>query len=172
MALTSWNDILNKPKGVDNIEEIALEVSDLSASVLSINEDIGEIQLDISDLSASVLSISEDVGEIALDVSQLSASVLSIAGDVEDLQGSEVTITGTFASTAGDVTKNYPTGFSYQNCTAVGFMVEISGTRWDTIPNHNNKNVSISLRDNGIYVFTSDETLFEKNFRFKLIKTN
>ena len=36
MALTNWGDILNKPKGIDQIEEIALEVSDLSASVLTV----------------------------------------------------------------------------------------------------------------------------------------
>ena len=86
MGLTKWNDILNKPKGVDNIEEIMLEISDLSASVLSISEDVGEIELSISDLSASVLSISEDVGEIALDVSQLSATVLSISGEIADIK--------------------------------------------------------------------------------------
>ena len=64
MAFTSWNDILNKPKGVDDIEEIALAVEDLSASVLSISEDVGELALDVSQLSASVLSIAGEVEEI------------------------------------------------------------------------------------------------------------
>ena len=63
MGLTKWNDILNKPKGIDNIEEIALDVSQLSASVLSISQDVGEIALDVSQLSASVLSIAEMVEE-------------------------------------------------------------------------------------------------------------
>lgn len=76
MALTSWNDILNKPKGVDNIEELALTVEQLSSSVLSISEDVGELALDVSDLSASVLSIGGDVQELDLTVSQLSASNL------------------------------------------------------------------------------------------------
>ena len=76
MALTSWNDILNKPKNIDDIDEIALEVSDLSASVLSISQDVGELALDVSDLSASVLSIGGDVQELELTVSQLSASTL------------------------------------------------------------------------------------------------
>ena len=86
MALTSWNDILNKPKAVADVEELALTVEQLSASVLSISEDVGELELSVSDLSASVLSISEDVGELALDVSQLSASVLSISTYVENLK--------------------------------------------------------------------------------------
>ena len=86
MAFTSWNDILNKPKGIADVEELALTVEQLSASVLSISEDVGELELSVSDLSASVLSISEDVGELALDVSQLSASVLSIASDVDSLK--------------------------------------------------------------------------------------
>ena len=63
MALTSWNDILNKPKGVDNVEELALTVEQLSASVLSISEDVGELALDVSQLSASVISITEDISE-------------------------------------------------------------------------------------------------------------
>ena len=75
MALTSWNDILNKPKAVADVEELALTVEQLSASVLS---------------------ISEDVGELALDVSQLSASVLSIAGEVDDLSDTgSIAITNT-----------------------------------------------------------------------------
>ena len=69
MALTNWNDILNKPNGIDEVPEIALTVEQLSASVLS---------------------ISEDVGEIALDVSQLSVSVLSIGGDVEQLKEKKI----------------------------------------------------------------------------------
>lgn len=44
MALTNWNDILNKPKGIDQIEEIALEVSELSSSVLSISEDVNKLK--------------------------------------------------------------------------------------------------------------------------------
>lgn len=86
MALTSWNDILNKPKAVADVEELALTVEQLSASVLSINEDLGELELSVSDLSATVLSISEDVGELALDVSQLSASVLSINNKIENIE--------------------------------------------------------------------------------------
>ena len=62
MALTNWNDILNKPKGIDEVPEIALTVEQLSASVLSISEDVGEI--------------AGDVQEIALEISQLSASTL------------------------------------------------------------------------------------------------
>ena len=62
MALTNWNDILNKPNGIDEVPEIALTVEQLSTSVLSISEDVGEI--------------AGDVQEIALEVSQLSASVL------------------------------------------------------------------------------------------------
>lgn len=58
MALTNWNDILNKPAGIEEAASLA--------------EDVQEI--------------SEDVGEIALDVSELSASVLSIAGEVEQIQ--------------------------------------------------------------------------------------
>ena len=46
MALTSWNEILNKPKGVDEVPEIALTVEQLSASVT-------EIALEVSQLSAS-----------------------------------------------------------------------------------------------------------------------
>lgn len=65
MALTSWNDILNKPKAVADVEELALTVEQLSASVLSINEDLGEIALDVSQLSASVLSIAGDVEELS-----------------------------------------------------------------------------------------------------------
>ena len=64
MALTNWGDILNKPKGIDEVPEIALTVEQLSASVLSISEDVGEIALDVSQLSASVLSITEDLNEI------------------------------------------------------------------------------------------------------------
>ena len=64
MALTSWNDILNKPKAVADVEELALTVEQLSASVLSISEDVGELALDVSQLSASVLSIAGDVSEI------------------------------------------------------------------------------------------------------------
>ena len=67
MALTNWNDILNKPKGIDEVPEIALSVEQLSASVLSISEDVGEI--------------AGDVQEIALEVSQLSASVLPISSE-------------------------------------------------------------------------------------------
>lgn len=63
MALTNWNDILNKPKGIDEVPEIALTVEQLSASVLSISEDVGEIALDVSQLSASVLAIAEDVNK-------------------------------------------------------------------------------------------------------------
>mgnify|MGYP006896836213 CR=1 FL=1 len=59
MALTNWNDILNKPNGIDEVPEIALTVEQLSASVLSISEDVGEIALDVSQLSASVLTIGE-----------------------------------------------------------------------------------------------------------------
>lgn len=44
MALTSWNDILNKPAALDQVDEIALEVSQLSSSVLSINTDIENIE--------------------------------------------------------------------------------------------------------------------------------
>lgn len=62
MALTSWNDILNKPKGVDSVEELTLTVEQLSASVLSISEDLGEV--------------AEDVQEIVLTIEQLSASNL------------------------------------------------------------------------------------------------
>lgn len=86
MGLTKWSDILNKPKAIEEVDELTLKVSELSASVLSIAGDVGELELSVSDLSASVLSISEDVGEIALDVSQLSATVLSIAGDIEEIQ--------------------------------------------------------------------------------------
>ena len=64
MALTNWNDILNKPKGIDEVPEIALTVEQLSASVLSLGEDVGEIALDVSQLSTSVLSIGEDVEEL------------------------------------------------------------------------------------------------------------
>ena len=64
MALTNWNDILNKPKGIDEVPEIALTVEQLSASVLSISKDVGEIALDVSQLSVSVLSIAEDVEEL------------------------------------------------------------------------------------------------------------
>ena len=64
MALTNWNDILNKPNGVDEVPEIALTVEQLSASVLSISEDVGEIALDVSQLSASVLSIGGDVNNL------------------------------------------------------------------------------------------------------------
>ena len=67
MALTNWGDILNKPKGIDEVPEIALTVEQLSASVLSISEDVGEI--------------AEDVQEIALEVSQLSASTLPYGPD-------------------------------------------------------------------------------------------
>ena len=62
MALTNWNDILNKPKGIDEVPEITLTVEQLSASVLSLGEDVGEI--------------AGDVQEIALEISQLSASNL------------------------------------------------------------------------------------------------
>ena len=82
MALTSWNDILNKPKGIAEVEELALTVEQLSASVLS---------------------ISEDVGEIALDVSQLSASVLSIASDVDDIKNSNVIFTPEEGFTVYDI---------------------------------------------------------------------
>lgn len=64
MALTNWNDILNKPNGIDEVPEIALTVEQLSASVLSLGEDVGEIALDVSQLSASVLTIAEDVDKI------------------------------------------------------------------------------------------------------------
>ena len=64
MALTSWNDILNKPKAVADVEELALTVEQLSASVLSISEDVGELALDVSQLSASVLTIGEKVEEL------------------------------------------------------------------------------------------------------------
>lgn len=64
MALTNWNDILNKPKGIDQVEEIALEVSALSSSVLTIAGDVQELELSVSDLSASVLTIGEEVQEI------------------------------------------------------------------------------------------------------------
>lgn len=64
MALTNWNDILNKPKGIDEVPEIALTVEQLSASVLSISEDVGEIALDVSQLSASVLTIGGEVEEL------------------------------------------------------------------------------------------------------------
>lgn len=67
MALTNWNDILNKPKGIDEVPEIALTVEQLSASVLSISEDVGEM--------------AEDVQEIAIEVSQLSASTLPYSVD-------------------------------------------------------------------------------------------
>ena len=61
MALTNWNDILNKPKGIDQIEEIALEVSELSSSVLTIAGDVQDLELSVADLSASVLTIGEKV---------------------------------------------------------------------------------------------------------------
>ena len=64
MALTNWNDILNKPKGIDEVPEIALTVEQLSTSVLSISEDVGEIALDVSQLSASVLTIGGEVEEL------------------------------------------------------------------------------------------------------------
>ena len=64
MALTNWNDILNKPKGIDQIEEIALEVSELSSSVLTIAGDVQELELSVADLSASVLEVKGDVTEI------------------------------------------------------------------------------------------------------------
>lgn len=88
MGLTKWSDILNKPKAIEEVDELALKVSDLSASVLSIAGDVGELELSVSDLSASVLSISEDLGEVAEDVqeiafevSQLSASILPMSAE-------------------------------------------------------------------------------------------
>lgn len=67
MALTFWNDILNKPEG---LEELPLKVSDLSASVLDLAEDIGEI-------AESVSGIAEELD--TLDDSKVSPKlVLSI----------------------------------------------------------------------------------------------
>ena len=66
MALTNWNDILNKPKGIDEVPEIALTVEQLSASVLSLGEDVGEIALDVSELSTSILTIGEKVDKLTL----------------------------------------------------------------------------------------------------------
>ena len=43
MALTNWNDILNKPNGINQIEEIALDVSHLSSSVLEIKTENGHV---------------------------------------------------------------------------------------------------------------------------------
>ena len=64
MALTNWNDILNKPAAIEQVEEIALEVSQLSSSVLTIAGDVQELELSVADLSASVLTIGEEVEEM------------------------------------------------------------------------------------------------------------
>lgn len=79
MALTNWNDILNKPKGIDEVPEIALTVKQLSASVLSISEDVEEI--------------AGDVQEIALDISQLSASNLPYSATQSTKQAIDETAT-------------------------------------------------------------------------------
>lgn len=51
MALTNWNDILNKPKGIDEVPEIAEDVGEIA-------EDVQEIALEVSNLSASTLPYS------------------------------------------------------------------------------------------------------------------
>ena len=55
MALTNWNDILNKPNGIDEVPEIALTVEQLSASVLSLGEDVGEIAGDVLEITQDIL---------------------------------------------------------------------------------------------------------------------
>ena len=105
MALTNWNDILNKPKGIDEVPEIALTVEQLSASVLSISEDVGEI--------------AEDVQEIALEVSNLSASTLpysdtqSTKQKIDQVNDKLTTITPTVSSidiTSATIMDNLPLG--------------------------------------------------------------
>lgn len=85
MALTNWNDILNKPKGIDEVPEIALTVEQLSASVLSISEDVGEI--------------AGDVQEIALEISQLSASILPYSSEETIKEAIDTKMSETFSTT-------------------------------------------------------------------------
>lgn len=99
MALTNWNDILNKPKGIDEVPEIALTVEQLSASVLSISEDVGEIALDVSQLSASVLpmasndptTIKENINNIKISYPTLTFTVKTgVAMTVQELKSAKV----------------------------------------------------------------------------------
>ena len=51
MALTNWNDILNKPSGIEEAASLAEDVEELQG-------DVAEIALEISQLSASTLPYS------------------------------------------------------------------------------------------------------------------
>lgn len=99
MALTNWNDILNKPKGIEEAAELELQVQQLSASVLSISEDVGEIALDVSQLSASVLpmasdnptTIKENIDNIKISYPTLTFTVKTgVSMTVQDLRSAKV----------------------------------------------------------------------------------
>ena len=79
MALTFWNDLLNKPEG---LEELPLKVSDLSASVLDLAEDVGEIARDVGELA-------EDVGELTGIVNN-KIGAWSFVGTITNLQSQDV----------------------------------------------------------------------------------
>lgn len=99
MALTFWNDLINKP---DDLEELPLKVSDLSASVLAISEDVGEIAGDLADIAEEIENINkkfvysedeqvigtyngENVYQKTYDVTFSSASVVSGGLKIGDL---------------------------------------------------------------------------------------
>ena len=68
MALTNWNDILNKPSGIKEAASLAEDVEELQG-------DVAEIALEISQLSASTLpyssedTIKEKIDDVALNLS-------------------------------------------------------------------------------------------------------
>lgn len=156
MALTNWNDILNKPKGIEAAEELELQVQQLSASVLSISEDVGEIALDISQLSASVLSIAGDVEEIT----EVTTETLTTGIDIVRCGKSRTLILNFFTPTTTAFYTLSPTDCPKKDISAI--------VRWQSTDNkyysamvtiQTNGNVSSSYFTETTAAFISNGTL-------------
>ena len=62
-----FNSTTQKWENDDSVTELALDVADLQASVLTIKGDVQDIELDIADLSASIVTVKGDLASLDAD---------------------------------------------------------------------------------------------------------